>query len=219
MRLHAHEPENVVEAARTSFVMPTGVDDWRAYLRTIARTYALGYPMAPQLSGNLAHRFQLLEFETAILLHFRETSEAHGRSTLHVSVLSLKIHQHVLLCHAILEGIGSHLTRFHARQRNQPVNEQQQVGAPTWRAAILNACFAALDRQARNALRQELEQMTAWRDMLHLDRLTPGGALHFNVFTIADCFDPTYSVFRRIMSQLNNNWPARTCLNEDFLDP
>jgi hypothetical protein len=207
MRLHAVSPDRIQEDLRLGFEEPNAVDVWRAYLRDLHRAHTPGYAFGHVLSSNLGHRLQLLEFETALLLHRCDTMRNNNHASLHVCVLVLKIHQHVVLCHSILEGIGSHLKRHLDRQAGRQVN-------PEWRAAILNSCFSGLNRVDRALLLAEFEGLTARRDKIHLDAVNPLARMHYHDFDVKRVFIPTYNLFKRTLSTMNAQLPAGTCLNE-----
>lgn len=171
--------------------------------------------MHERLIGNLSHRLQLLEFETALLLHYRDMAALQA-ATLHICVLRLKIHQHAVLCHSILEGIGSHLRRADLHRQQQAFNPANYVSAERWRAAIIGTCFNHLPQQDKDILNSDLVGLAHRRDRVHLDRFVATAPLHYNIFTIPNCFEPTYHLFRRVMGGFNLNWPADTCLNENI---
>lgn len=215
MRLHAQEPANIDQNFRDSFVMPTEVGAWRQYLNAGAAAHTAHYALQDRLLGNLAHRFQILEFETALLLNYRDRIQAVPPGfTLHTVVASLKIHQHVVLCHAILEGLASHFKRAIDHANNRPVALAQQIGPHEWRPALLDTCFPALPAQQRQALDSRLVDLKGWRDRIHMDTVRPNHALHFNEFTIPARFEPSYRLFREVMTAFNANLPNGTCLNE-----
>ena len=214
MRLHAVSPDRIKEDQRVGFEAPIAVGVWTVYLRTLHRAVTPGYPFGNVLSSNIAHRLQLLEFETALILHHRDSVRDDHHSSLHASVLTLKIHQHVVLCHSILEGIGSHIKRHLAQQAGRQVNAAHRVRAPEWRAAILDSCFADLSQDDRALLQAQLKGLTAWRDRIHLDTVLPYAQMHYHDFDVEGCFVPTYNLFKRILSTMNAQLPAGTCLNE-----
>jgi len=214
MRLHAVSPERIREDQRLGFEEPNAADVWRAYLSALHHAQTPGYAFGHVLSSNLAHRLQLLEFETALILHHRDTMRNFDQASLHVCVLVLKIHQHVVLCHSILEGIGSHLKRHTDRRAGRQVNPANRTRAPEWRAAILNSCFAGLNRPDRALLLAEFENLTSRRDKIHLDTVHPLARMHYHDFDIQGVFIPTYNLFKRILTTMNGQLPAGTCLNE-----
>lgn len=216
MRLHAVSPDRIIPEQLFGFEAPNNVDTWRAYLSQITNTHTPGSAFGDTLTANLAHRLQLLEFETALLLHHKESVAQHHHSALHESVLVLKIHQHIVLCHSILEGIGSHFNRFRRAQNGHPVVLDDKVPAKKCRNAILALCFPDLAQADRATLTTQFETLTDRRDRIHLDTVKPGARMHFHDFGIENAFVPTYALFRRILTAMNPRWPDETCLNEQI---
>ena len=212
MRLHAYSPEYVEEAHRTGFVPTTLVADWRQYLEA-ANAVAPAYHLQASLIGNLTHRLQLLEFETALLLHYRD--HAPQRQTLFQPVLSLKIHQHILLCHSILEGVGSHFKRATDHAAGRPVDLGQRFRPEHWHPALIVAAFPAFDANEAAVLTTELQELKGWRDRIHMDTVNPAAELDILAFTVNGRFVPAYRLFRRVMTAINPEWPVGTCLNEE----
>lgn len=212
MRLHAYSPEHVEEAHRTGFVPTTLVADWRQYLEA-ANAISPAYHLQARLIGNLAHRLQLLEFETALLLHYRD--HAPQRQTLFQPVLSLKIHQHILLCHAILEGMGSHFKRAADSTAGRPVDLGRRFRPEHWHPALIVAAFPAYNANETAALIAELQELKGWRDRIHMDTVNPAAELDILAFTVNGRFEPAYRLFRRVMTAINPAWPEGTCLNEE----
>jgi len=215
MRLHAQEPANIEQNFQNDFVMPTEVATWRQYLTAGATAHTRHYNIQHKLQGNLAHRFQILEFETALLLHYKERLQAVPQGfTLHTVVASLKIHQHAVLCHAILEGLASHLRRALVISNNKSVSLTKQIRPHEWRPALLATCFPNLQGNQRQSLDGRLKDLTEWRNRIHMDTVRPTQALHYNEFTISNRFEPTYRLFQEVMTAFNANFPTGTCLNE-----
>lgn len=212
MRLHAYSPEHVEEAHRTGFISTTLVARWRQYLLA-ANNITPAYHLQDRLVSNLTHRLQLLEFETALLLHYRD--HAPQRQTLFQPVLSLKIHQHIVLCHAILEGMGSHFMRAADSAAGRPVVLERRFRPDQWHPAIITAAFPAYKANETVALTSELEDLKSWRDRIHMDTVNPGAALDILTFTVDGRFEPAYRLFRKVMTAINTDWPDGTCLNEE----
>lgn len=212
VRLQAVNPDRFDAAEMNGFEEITSVGLWRLFLRDIHRNHSPGNAFGQTLSANIAHRLQLLEFETALLLRHKEAP----RSTLHVSVVTFKIHQHAVLCHSILEGLGAHFWRFQTGNVITAAAPAKRVPTRSWRAAIIKTCYPNIDPIQLGQLTDELEQLTAWRDKIHLDANQPWQAIDYNALTFEHCFNPTYELFRRLLTTLNPTWPADTCLNEDI---
>jgi hypothetical protein len=130
-------------------------------------------------------------------------------------VLSLKIHQHIMLCHAVLEGMGSHFNRAAARDAGRPVGLARKFHPDQWHSALIAATFTAYDADEKAALTGQLQELKNWRDRIHMDTVNPEVALDIRIFTVNGRFEPAYRLFRRIMTAVNPDWPEGTCLNEE----
>lgn len=219
VRLHAQTPDVIDANAQRSFVCPTLIDVWMRFLHGIRPTIRPERRIAERQRRNIGHRLQSLEFDTALLLHDLETRRLLGNATLHETVMRLKIHQCCVTVHSVLEGIGSHLVRVSDGVRNGgQIGDNTRIGAPRWRKALsIEVTAGQQDHNlSRREIRERLEQLTSWRDRIHLDRIDPNEALHFNEFGYNECFIPTYQTARLVLNALNPNWPDATCLNEDI---
>lgn len=221
LRIHAQPAARIEEAAQIGFVAPTSIAEWMDYLNAIRSTAILDGRMPERLRRNIGHKLQSLEFETAMILHYLEVHGVRG-VTLHETVLRMKIHQCCVAIHMILEGIGSHLARLDDQARTGNAGDpNRKIGAPRWRKALVEHVTIGQNALAlsKSDIRECLENITEWRDKIHLDRFFPDDELHFNQFNLSGCYIPTYRTFRMILSALNSAWPDDCCLNEDLQDP
>ncbi|MCF6112214.1 hypothetical protein [Mesorhizobium muleiense] len=196
------------------FVATASVDEWVAFLGSIVPSTNPLQVMPPLQRRNLGYRLQLMEFDCALLLLDRE-STAPFYSTLHGSVRSMKIQQICVLAHSILEGVGAHLWRAGQTAANLPVNPANKVRVTLWQPALVADVMGSQNppQTTAAALSAQLAGITGWRDRVHMDRFEPNDGLHFNEFTYAAAFDPTYRTFRMALSAIAQPWPD-TCLNE-----
>ncbi len=200
------------------FVMPNGIGEWRRYLAQINPTDNPDYRMHRRVRWNLGHRFQLLEFECAMLLQDCETKiQSRGRSsTLHETISRFKIQQYCVLAHSILECLGSHFFRATLAHRGQQVDETRKVGTNIWRPALAGEVLKRPTHpdQTKGQLIAALTSITTIRDRVHLDTIDPNYDLDFNHINYEESFLPTYRTFQIVLTALNPNWPD-CCMNED----
>lgn len=202
------------------FVSPTLIDPWVRYLGRIRPRADAADRIPARHRRNIGYRLQLAEFECALLLLNLETRRAfNGASTLHETISSMKIHQFIVLAHSVLEGIGSHLVRTNQRVLGRAVNPNDRIAPRIWRPALADEVLASVAPPAiaRNNLIARLEDLTSWRDRIHLDRIEPHDPLHINEFDNAGRFIPAHQTLRMVLSALSPNWPPDTCLNEDVV--
>lgn len=199
------------------FVAPTLIDPWVRYLERIRPRADPTDLIPPRHRRNIGYRLQLAEFECALLLLNLETQrQFNGASTLHGTISSMKMHQFVVLTHSVLEGIGAHLVRVHRRMQGQAVNPNDKIATRIWRPALVDEVLNSAQPPpiARADLIARLQDLTDWRDRIHMDRIEPHDPLHINEFDNAGRFIPAHQTFRMILSGLSPNWPPETCLNE-----
>ena len=207
MRLKVVAVDDVANAG--GFYAPTSADAWRTYLRQIRHPEHNEYTINEPLLGNLAHRFQLLEFETALLLCDFEVRRIRGNHpTLHETVKRFKIHQLTFLSFSILEGIGAHLWRAQRQGVGNP------GGARQWQDCL--AAVVSREHQAYpiGQVSQDLQNITEWRDMIHLDRPQEDAGLQFNRFDYDRVLLPCYRSFIQMLDCLNDNWPENCVFAE-----
>jgi len=214
MRLIAQKPEVVDVRNNRSFVAPTAIGAWRAYLHDI-RPSALPRRRLPQLLlSNIAHRLQALEFTAALLLYDLSLSrlQGNGRS---LPVARFQIHQYCVVAHSILKGIGSHIVRANGEAKGERPDVGRKIAARIWRPALAREASDIGDFDT-DEVRDRLADISELRDRIHLDRFDPDGDADFNDLGYADSFAPTYETFRMVLTALNPNWPRGCCMNEEL---
>lgn len=201
-----------------NFACPTLVDRWVAFLGQIhphANPKAL---IEERQRRNLGYRLQLMEFECALLLlDFEVKKRSRGYSTLHETISRMKIHQFAVLAHSVLEGIASHIYRVNEVSHGRSVDPRDRVPVAKWRSVLADEMLNSDQKPEfpNNELLDNLEQITKWRDRVHLDRIELDDPLHFDEFTYKDSFIPTYQTFRAVLTALSSKWPE-SCLNEEL---
>lgn len=205
------------EGFNGGFVMGTPTDRWVRMLGNIRPTVNPAQTLPARQSRNLSYRLQLMEFDCALLLLDREAWADNHPRTLYEPVCALKIQQYCVLAHSILEGIGSHIWRVNRSARHPAVNTLENVNPKQWKAA-LTAEFLRSAQQphlsTRQSLQVELDAITGWRDLVHMDRFDTHAELQILALDYARVFDPAYRTFHKFLSALAGNaWPATTSLN------
>ena len=190
------------------FVTPTSINQWEQYVRGIAKNNETGR-ISYILTKNLAHRFQLLEMQSCLLVcDYEFAIKNRKNSTLHETLKRFNIHLFCVTAHSMLEGIGSY---FYRCTNSTPNN--MKINTDGWRKALAEK--VTTDRKERADIKSKLKNLTDIRDKIHLDRID-NDETHFSSFEYTTHFIPSFKLTRNIMSRLNSDWPEGTILNEEF---
>lgn len=194
------------------FVCPTLIHQWERYLRHLTRRN--GIPDIPERHRkNIGYRLQLLEFEFALLaLHFEVRSRYRGASTLHETIACLKVHQFIVLCATVLEGLGSHLAR-QADTGGATADYSTSVSPRVWQAQLASTISSSISTDGATQIRNNLKLIWQWRHRIHLDRITED-TLDVNEFLGDDRFNVARATLCSIFNALNPDWPEGSCLSE-----
>lgn len=216
-RLKARLVEIQEEGVPGGFECPTPVGVWSNALGQIRHTGIQAVVLVGTPRQNIAYRLQLLEFDCALLLLDMDAHAAPGVApTLHATVSGMKTQQVAVGMHSVLEGIGSRLFSVQRQHLNLPFAAGSKVKAPSWKARLAVEVASQADQQlglTKQGVRADLDAITDWRDRVHMDTLQSIDPLHFNEFTYANCFVPTYRTFRTVLTSLIQDMPD-TCLDE-----
>jgi hypothetical protein len=211
-RLRALMADQVPEGTKSRLSPPTHVKEWERFIDKIRPANQPEIKINTKLRQNVAHRFQLLEFETALLLCASESYAKSGFIIINPSVHRLKIHQFCVIANSILEGIGSHFYKVQHAGRGTEVNTDG------WRKALKTEIVYNRKNLGLNktVINNKIKSITDWRDKIHLDNIEKDDQIQYSQFSFDKCFRPSYKAFHTVISALNPSWPENCCLNESI---
>ncbi len=207
--MNAHRPRWIITDIEDEyseqdpiFSSPTPVSEWERYVSEIFNNSKC-QPLHRPLLKNLAHRLQFIEVVYSILLYDSEIYSANKRGTLHPTVRCFTMHTFCVCANSILEGIGAHFCR-----NGLP---SKKLSAHAWHDAILDKIGVHYD--CRQDLSSFLDNLSTFRDKIHLDRIGSTDNLHFNEFTHVKCFLPMSHSFINLLDKMNSHLPPLTILS------